>query len=109
MEIKKCLMCGLPMEGAPPDKKYCSVRCAQKYYRLHRDMVIKSWPSLTFTCAKCGKLVVTEPGPSDKRTRFCCASCERQYWRHPPQDNPSHNQVFHGVDHYASYERKTNE
>lgn len=34
----------------------------------------------TFYCANCGqKVVVTEP--RDRRFRYCCQKCEKDYWR----------------------------
>ena len=36
---------------------------------------------ITFNCRHCGAKVVTTPGAGDHRTVFCCAHCERQYWR----------------------------
>jgi hypothetical protein len=55
-----------------------------------------------------------EDGRIDKRTRFCCAACERQYWRditrHPrTAGNGAPMQLFHSLQHYSSYERRTND
>lgn len=34
-----------------------------------------------FECRRCGA-VVSVHSRSDHRTVFCCAYCEREYWRH---------------------------
>ncbi len=41
-------------------------------------------PIREFSCAKCGKFVYVR-NRNDKRTRFCCRSCEKRYWRHPQE------------------------
>lgn len=101
----KCLMCGEPFTPLSVNQKYCSARCGARY-RRHHD-VSEAWPSITFQCAKCGRLVRTEAG-MDRRTRFCSPECERRYWRHPPSDSPSANQTYRSVGEYASHERRTN-
>ena len=40
------------------------------------------WPSITFACKKCGKVVTTKPGGKDKRTMFCSKKCSDSYWKH---------------------------
>lgn len=99
-----CPECGKAFTPQTVTQKYCSRACGDKYrYKTggaHR-------PSITFTCAQCGKNVVTEGG-SDMRTRFCCQSCEKKFWRHPHWETPYTNCTFSSVDRYLSYERKTN-
>ena len=108
--MSNCLNCGKPMEMRTVVQLYCSRQCQQEYYRAHkRDVVAARWPSITFTCAKCGRTITTAPGTADRRTRFCSVGCEKKYWRHPPQDSKPHNQTFHSVSDYAAYERRTNE
>lgn len=73
---------------------------------------------LTIECAnlRCRKVFVIGDrynGKKDKRTRFCCAACEKQYWRdvtrHPAKaTNGTAMQNYHSVNEYAAYERKTN-
>ena len=53
-------------------------------------------------------------GRMDKRTRFCCAACEKQHWRdvtrHPAKaGNGTAMTEFHSAAHYASWERRTSE
>lgn len=49
---------------------------------MTKEQRIAKYPSLRFECAYCGKSVTTDSTERlDKRTRFCCAVCERQYWR----------------------------
>lgn len=70
-------------------------------------------PPVEFDCANCGRHVVTEilkkNGRPDMRRRFCCAECEKKYWRHPPQDRESSRQNFSSIRQYASWEKRTNE
>ena len=40
------------------------------------------WPSITFACKKCGKVVTTKPGGKDMRTVFCSKKCSDSYWKH---------------------------
>lgn len=100
----KCLNCGQEFTPLTVIQKYCSIRCGQQY-RSHHSI---SYPSITFQCAQCGKTVVTEEGSGDKRERFCCASCEKKYWRHPHWEDPSTRINFRSVAEYASWERRTN-
>lgn len=58
------------------------------------------YESITFTCKHCGKTVITEEGVFDKRTKFCDSSCERKYWRHPPENNKSSMFVYYGKPDY---------
>lgn len=103
----KCLQCGAEFTPRTVIQKYCSTKCKYRYYSRHD--VNTDYPSITFTCAQCGKTVVTEGGVKDKRTRFCCAACEKKFWRHPPWENPSTRINFHSVEEYASWERRTND
>lgn len=88
----KCLNCGEEFTPQAVNQKYCCVSCQRKYIRTH-DMD-KEYPSITFTCARCGKTVVTEGGTKDKRTRFCSKSCEKKFWRKPHWENKSSNVTF---------------
>ena len=64
---------------------------------------------------RCGRVFVVgdrQDGKRDKRTRFCCAECERQHWRdmtrHPRKagaGTPMTN--WHNIQEYASYEKAT--
>ena len=52
---------------------------------------VARFPSVTFLCANCRRVVTTDSrGHLDKRTRFCCAKCEKDYWRkvtrHPARE-----------------------
>ncbi|MFR7349486.1 hypothetical protein [Peptoniphilus sp.] len=58
------------------------------------------YESRTFTCKQCGKVIVTEEGVYDRRTKFCDSKCERKYWRHPPQDHKSTMFVYYGKPDY---------
>lgn len=101
----KCRQCGTEFTPLSVNQKFCSASCGAKWrYRHGADPV----PSVTFRCAKCGKLVVTD-GISDRRTRFCSQSCEKRWWRHPPYEHESSRTNFRSVAEYASWERRTNE
>ena len=88
-----CLNCGERFSAGSVHSLYCSPECGYEYRKKHskveRDKLLH--PSITFTCAKCGKQVVTEEGSKDKRTRFCSKSCERAYWKHPPHESETNN------------------
>lgn len=101
----KCLYCGSSFTPGTVIQKYCSAACGQKYRRRHN--ISEAWPSIEFTCAKCGRTVVTEAG-KDRWTRFCSPECEKKYWRHPPHERESSRQNFRNIREYISYERRTN-
>ena len=105
----KCLECGEEFEPLSVVQKYCSMRCGSRYRKKNKGRI--KYPSVTFTCAyhKCGRTVVTEEGSGDMRTRFCSASCERKFWRHPPWEHETSITNFRSAGEYASYERRTNE
>lgn len=63
---------------------YCSSYCGEKYRKKHPKAT--RFPSISFNCSWCGKAVVTD-GKKDKRTRFCCQTCEKKYWKHPPTEH----------------------
>lgn len=102
----KCPECGEEFEPLTVVQKYCSLVCGNRYRRKNKEKI--KYPSITFSCSQCGKTVVTEEGSGDMRTRFCSASCEKKFWRHPHFENPSTRMNFHSVEEYASYERRTN-
>lgn len=75
-------------------------------------------PGMPLTCAneRCGRVFVTgdrADGKPDKRTRFCCAECEKQHWRdvtrHPQHlgtGTPMRN--WRSAREYMNYEKRTN-
>ena len=102
-EAIKCRQCGC--EFTPVlNQIYCSEKCRVIQNRKKGEL---GYPSITFSCAKCGRVVVTE-GKKDKRSRFCSPECEKKYWRHPPYEHPTSNTMFHNVGDYLSYERRSN-
>lgn len=103
----KCKYCQKEFIAVAVNQKYCSKHCGYKYRTTHG--IENEYPSITFACSKCGKIVVTDGTPHDKRTRFCSPECEKKYWRHPPFDHDSCNINFHSVQEYISWERRTNE
>ena len=66
---------------------------------------------------RCKKVFVIgdrNDGRPDKRTRFCCAACEKQYWRdvtrHPgKRSNGAPMANWSSAREYAGYERRTNQ
>lgn len=102
----KCLNCGQNFIPRSVTQKYCCEKCGNKYRRNNKGKMI--YPSIIFSCSQCGKTVVTEEGSGDMRTRFCSASCEKKFWKHPHWENPSTRINFRSVAEYASYERRTN-
>jgi hypothetical protein len=73
---------------------------------MTKEQRLKKYPSLEFECSWCGDLVITDSSERiDKRSRFCCARCERQYWRKVTR-HPTHltnlyaYQVFRDVNKY---------
>lgn len=104
---KVCLQCGAPLSGASVNQLYCCSKCGVQYRKTHNTS--KNYPKITFNCSQCGKEVTTSGDSTDRRTRFCCQSCEKKYWRHPHWENPSTRINFRSIAEYASYERRTNE
>lgn len=103
---RTCPFCGkrfTPVYGAVT-KVFCSQKCRDLSYAQYGPY---NRASITFRCAKCGRLVITEGG-SDARTRFCSLECEKKYWRHPPYDHEASRQNFHSIQDYESWERRTN-
>ncbi len=101
-----CLYCKTEFTPLSVTQKYCSRSCGDKYRRRHKGEILN--PSVTFNCSQCGRTVVTEEGNQDMRSRFCSASCERKFWRHPHWENPAARINFRSVEEYAGYERRTN-
>lgn len=103
--VKVCPNCGKEFHTDNYGKVYCCTKCGAQY-RAKGGRI--SYPVGTFTCAYCGRAVTTEGG-KDKRTRFCCADCEKRYWKHPPESKPSTIRNFHSAQQYAGYEKWSNE
>lgn len=104
--MAKCLNCGEEYVQLSVTQKYCSSSCGNKYRRKHKGEILN--PSVTFSCSQCGKSVVTEEGNGDMRSRFCSASCEKKFWRHPHWETPSCRNNFRNIEEYEYYERRTN-
>ena len=100
-----CLQCGTHFTVLSVNQKYCCMKCGTRYRTQHRAEM--KYPSITFDCAQCGRHVVTEEGSHDMRTRFCCETCEKKFWRHPHWENPSNRINFRSVGEYISYEKRT--
>ncbi|MGN1037529.1 MAG: hypothetical protein ACI4PX_07125, partial [Ruminococcus sp.] len=83
-----CPECKKEFEPKSVNQIYCSSLCGERYRRKHPEYIRTGNTVLKFQCAYCGKTVVTD-GKGDKRTRFCCQSCEKKYWRHPPSEHSS--------------------
>lgn len=81
---KRCLYCGHIFTARRANRKYCSDGCRRKASERksdNRERCHVGTPIREFDCRTCGKHVnVVEA--SDKRTVFCCASCEKKYWKH---------------------------
>lgn len=65
-------------------------------------------------CRKAFVIGERNDGKPDRRTRFCCAACEKQYWRDVTRHkakagNGTPMTEFHSAAHYASWERSTSE
>lgn len=102
----KCLNCNEEFVALSIIQKYCCSKCGVAYRKNHD--IKKEYPSITFACAKCGKMVVTEGTQKDKRMRFCSNVCEKKFWRHPPWENPTNRVNFRSMEEYLSWERRTN-
>lgn len=100
----KCLNCGKEFSARTVNHMYCCIKCGKEYRKKHGGGI---YLITSFRCATCGKLVVTD-GIRDKRTRFCCESCEKKFWKHPPSEH-SALKNWHSMEEYESYERRSNE
>lgn len=102
----KCLNCNEEFIPLSVNQLYCCTKCGVKYRKSHDTSYL--YPSIEFNCTMCGKKVVTEEGLKDKRTRFCSNECEKKYWKHPFYEHESNNTNFHNINHYISWEKRTN-
>ena len=77
MIIKYCLLCNKKTidKGSNKKKKYCSKRCASKYYNLHRDKLPKF---ITKNCELCGK--ETTDSTDNKNKKYCSKRCRSKYY-----------------------------
>lgn len=110
----RCLYCDSEFQPRTVIQRYCSKRCSERHHKEY----IAIYPSITFQCAQCGRKVVTEPyrtgqgGRPDMRTRFCCHSCEKNYWKHSQKETDKHGADrrtnFHSFADYVRYEKRTN-
>lgn len=103
-----CYNCGKPIKANhyATHQKFCCVECRNQYHKENKDT--SYFTPFFFECSQCGKRVeITDE--KDRRTRFCCASCEKKYWRHPPYEQETSRTNFHSVQEYLSWERRTNE
>ena len=82
----KCQWCGKEFTPTKNWQKYCSPSCRVSANRKRQLKDINPEEKKTlirsFTCLKCGK-VVNVYDPKDNRFKFCCAHCEKLYWKHP--------------------------
>lgn len=100
-----CPECGREFVKTHPGHLYCTPQCGKAYRRRHP---MSNDPSVTFVCAKCGRVVVTEPERGDRRTRFCSAECEKRYWRHPETEGRNLRN-YRTAGEYFQHEKFTNE
>lgn len=84
-EEKRCALCGAAFGPRTVMQKYCGRECsARAAYMRKRGMWREEAPGRSFDCAYCGEHVTVREGDArDRRRRFCCAECERKYWKHP--------------------------
>ena len=101
----RCPECGEHFEPLAVNQVFCSRGCGSRWRR--RRGAYNSFPPVEFTCAQCGRTVVTEGGCGDKRTRFCCRECEKKYWRHPPHENEPSRINFSSLEAYIRHEKGT--
>lgn len=107
MISKKCWCCGKPItpRAFVTHQLFCSDSCRREYKA--KGMTQQFFDPIEFDCSQCGRRIRVET-PDDKRTRFCSASCEKKYWRHPPYEQETARTNFHSVQEYLSWERRTN-
>ena len=131
---KSCAICGKKFNTSSRGNRYCSVECMRRRFDAERldfsvddrlytsaelsELAPSARIGLRVACGngRCRRVFVIgdrEDGKPDKRTRFCCAACEKQYWRdvtrHPAKaSNGAPMQGFRTMQEYASYERRTN-
>ena len=116
----RCRECGASFEPRAVMQVFCSRKCAGRHgNREYREKTkvgerVFAGDGMTLNCANCGKSFTLmhyrdKAGRlrEDKRTCFCSATCEKKYWRHPPQDDPRR---YHVTDAGRSewWEKMTN-
>ena len=77
MIIKYCLLCNKKTIDRTDNKnkKYCSKRCASKYYNLHRTKLPKF---ITKNCELCGKETIDST--DNKNKKYCSKRCRSKYY-----------------------------
>ena len=103
LQRRSCAVCGKKFKPTSRTDKYCSIECMRRRHdgpRLDfeaeiapivttealKEMSYEERVGLRLMCsnARCGRVFTIgdrEDGRRDRRTRFCCADCERQFWR----------------------------
>lgn len=100
MLMPTCLVCGKFFSNNGR-QKFCSIECAKRSNKItyYETEVKRPEPApdaqvlRSFYCRCCGSLV-NFVDHSDKRTVYCCAKCERKYWR----DVTRHPSNRHGLN-----------
>ena len=82
MIIKYCLLCNKKTIDRTDNKnkKYCSKKCKNKYYNLHRDKLPKV---ITKNCELCGKIF--DDVCVHKKQRFCSKKCRIKVYTLTPK------------------------
>ena len=77
MTTKNCLLCGKETidKGSNKKKKYCSKRCASKYYNLRRDKLPKV---IIKNCLMCDRKTIDRA--DNKNKKYCSKKCKNKYY-----------------------------
>lgn len=103
--LRRCYSTNMPL------KEICErLDRTKKSVICHCNLVLKIYRPCVheFVCADCGRVVRTHGG-KDKRTRFCCARCEKKFWQHPTWERKGSSTVYQGgLRHALGVQRAEN-
>ena len=79
--VRSCVVCGKKFNPSSKGNRYCSVKCMRRRYDKWDARIGLQIECANVRCHRTFTIGDRKDGKPDKRTRFCCANCEKQYWR----------------------------
>lgn len=90
---RSCAYCGKEFSTVFAHQIYCGSKCRYNAeLRQKRMKYKKSYIPRTFTCKECGAIITTQCG--DKRSEFCCQTCNDIYFRRLEHQSDRHKRCL---------------